>query len=62
MLHSAEDAVAPEALASLDGEVHETIDPGTHTAFIGRVIGTINRADRPLLYCDRQFAIPTDLS
>ena len=50
------------ALASLDCEVHETIDAGTHTVFIGRVIGTISRADRPLLYCDRQFAIPTDLS
>lgn len=49
------------ALASLDCEVHETIDAGSHTVFIGRVIGTISRADRPLLYCDRQFAIPTDL-
>lgn len=50
------------ALASLDCEVYETIDAGTHTVFIGRVIGAISRADRPLLYCDRQFVIPTDLS
>lgn len=50
------------ALASLDCEVFETIDAGTHTVFIGRVIGTISRADRPLLYCDRQFAAPTGLA
>jgi flavin reductase len=50
------------ALASLDCEVYETIDAGTHTVFIGRVIGTISRAARPLLYCDRQFTTPSGLA
>lgn len=49
------------ALASLDCEIYEAIEAGTHTVFIGRVTGVISRAEAPLLHCDRRFAIPTSL-
>jgi flavin reductase (DIM6/NTAB) family NADH-FMN oxidoreductase RutF len=50
------------ALASLDCTLFQAIDAGTHTIFIGAVIGVISRADTPLLHCDRRFATAIGLA
>ncbi len=47
-----------DAIATFDCVVESTIDSGSHTVFIGRVLGVKESAGRPLLYTDRAYGRP----
>lgn len=51
-----------DAVATFDCVVVVTIDSGSHTVFIGRVLGVKEGVGRPLLYTDRTYGRPcTDI-
>ena len=47
-----------DAIATFDCVVETTIDSGSHTVFIGRVLGVKEGEGRPLLYTDRAYGRP----
>lgn len=54
--------VLVDAVANLDCVIHETVEAGSHTIFIGRVVGAAHRNVRPLVYCDRAYGAPGALT
>jgi flavin reductase (DIM6/NTAB) family NADH-FMN oxidoreductase RutF len=54
--------VLVDAVANLDCVIHEIVEAGSHTIFIGRVVGAQHRNVKPLIYCDRTYAAPGPLS
>jgi flavin reductase (DIM6/NTAB) family NADH-FMN oxidoreductase RutF len=51
-----------DAVANLDCVVHDIVEAGSHTIFIGRVVGAAFRNVKPLVYCDRTYLAPGPLS
>jgi flavin reductase len=47
-----------DAIATFDCVLETTIDSGSHTVFIGRVLGVKEGEGRPLLYTDRLYGRP----
>lgn len=47
--------VLVDAVANLDCVIHEIVEAGSHTIFIGRVVGAQHRNVKPLVYCDRTY-------
>lgn len=47
--------VLVDAVANLDCVIHEIVEAGSHTIFIGRVVGAQHRNVMPLIYCDRTY-------
>ncbi len=47
-----------DAIAAFDCVVETTIDAGSHTVFIGRVLGVKEGEGRPLLYTERLYGRP----
>ena len=47
--------VLVDAVANLDCVIHEIVEAGSHTIFIGRVVGAQHRNVKPLIYCDRTY-------
>lgn len=50
-----------DAVANLDCVIHEIVEAGSHTIFIGRVVGAQHRNVKPLIYCDRTYGAPGPL-
>ncbi|WP_374384461.1 flavin reductase family protein [Dongia sp.] len=50
-----------DAVANLDCVVHDIVEAGSHTIFIGRVVGAAYRNVKPLVYCDRTYLAPGPL-
>ncbi|WP_374371937.1 flavin reductase family protein [Dongia sp.] len=53
--------VLVDAVANLDCVIHEIVEAGSHTIFIGRVVGALHRDVKPLVYCDRTYGAPGPL-
>lgn len=53
--------VLVDAVANLDCVVHDIVEAGSHTIFIGRVVGAGHRNVKPLVYCDRTYLAPAPL-
>ena len=51
-----------DAVANLDCVIHDIVEAGSHTIFIGRVVGAAHRNVKPLVYCDRTYLAPGPLS
>ena len=51
-----------DAVANLDCVVHDIVEAGSHTIFIGRVVGAVHRNVKPLVYCDRTYLAPGPLT
>lgn len=51
-----------DAVANLDCVIHEIVEAGSHTIFIGRVVGAQHRNVSPLIYCDRAYSAPGPLA
>lgn len=54
--------VLVDAVANLDCIIHDIVEAGSHTIFIGRVVGAAYRNVKPLVYCDRTYLAPGPLS
>lgn len=54
--------VLVDAVANLDCVIHEMVEAGSHTIFIGRVVSAQHRQVKPLVYCDRIYGAPGPLS
>ncbi|WP_374654687.1 flavin reductase family protein [Dongia sp.] len=54
--------VLVDAVANLDCIVHDIVEAGSHTIFIGRVVGAAHRNVKPLVYCDRTYLAPGPLT
>lgn len=50
-----------DAVANLDCVIHDIVEAGSHTIFIGRVVGAAHRNVKPLVYCDRAYLAPGPL-
>lgn len=50
-----------DAVANLDCVIHDIVEAGSHTIFIGRVVGAAHRNVKPLVYCDRTYLAPGPL-
>ncbi|MDY0872993.1 flavin reductase family protein [Dongia rigui] len=50
-----------DAVANLDCVIHDIVEAGSHTIFIGRVVGASHRNVKPLVYCDRTYLAPGPL-
>jgi flavin reductase len=50
-----------DAVANLDCVIHDIVEAGSHTIFIGRVVGAAHRNVQPLVYCDRTYLAPGPL-
>jgi flavin reductase len=51
-----------DAVANLDCVIHDIVEAGSHTIFIGRVVGATHRNVKPLVYCDRTYLAPGPLT
>ena len=51
-----------DAVANLDCVIHDIVEAGSHTIFIGRVVGAAHRNVKPLVYCDRTYLAPGPLT
>lgn len=54
--------VLVDAVANLDCIIHEIVEAGSHTIFIGRVVGVQHRNVKPLIYCDRAYGAPGSIT
>lgn len=54
--------VLVDAVANLDCVIHEIVEAGSHTIFIGRVMAAQHRNVKPLIYCDRSYGAPGPLA
>ncbi|TDQ81024.1 flavin reductase [Dongia mobilis] len=53
--------VLVDAVANLDCTIHEIVEAGSHTIFIGLVLAAQHRNVKPLIYCDRSYGAPGPL-